>query len=734
MDIRVRWHAGQVCLALAAVAAVLALFRPLGPAGSPRVRLAVTMLLGMGVASSALLASLKGRKHWEQWAFYAFILLALDGLGQMLQPLGWPAWPLLALAVGALAVADEAGVALAAAALLSTLAIADAARGGLLEWKPALAATIGYPALALALQASQRFQSMRLRAALDEIDRLRYGFDEGDPGDGSVQRVGTTRLLRRVSEGGRRALKQERAAELELLLQRLVRVARTSLKAHAVLFFDVDREREVARLRAWAGPDSLKTDATVRLGQDPFAFVLARGVPFYATDFNRLLWELPHYKQGTKIGTLLAVPVVVADTVKAVLIADRMEIQGFTGEEPEILDGFAALASDAIVHTRVAVGREEQGLEFHAVYKVSEKLAQAREMLTLWETFLRHAGELLEFTGAAFVMTDERQTQYRVLAAQGWAPEFKDRVVGLTERTWTAWVLRGREESLLIEDLAGHTEKMPILVLDEDLARVDSLLIVPLKIGLGADEAGAEALAGTGGELTPRAKIIGAWVLTGARGAFEATARRVLGLFANQGAATLYHIQLQEKEKSHAARDGLTGLYNRRAFDERLAEIRCSEDRLANGRFALLMLDLDHFKRLNDSYGHPAGDAALRTAARAIQKVIRGADVAARYGGEEFAVIMPNADEAGALKTAERLRRAIEKDQVIFEAARISVTASIGVASWPRHAKETKDLLSAADRALYAAKQAGRNRVLGASSLPAEPKDAPPQSGVLPRS
>ncbi len=718
-----RWRAGQVCLALAALAALLALSRPLGPFGSPRMRLVVTLFLGMGVATSALLASLKGRKHWEQWAFYAFIVLALDGLGQLLTPFGWPAWPLFVLAVGGLAVAEEGAVAYAAAALVSGLAIADAFRGGLVDWKPALAAGLGYPGLAFALQTAQRFERNRLKAAFDEIDRLRFGFDEGDPGIGSLQKVGTTRLLRRVSEEGRRALKQERGAELELQLLRLVNTAKSSLKAHAVLFFDVDREREVARLRAWAGPDSIKTGATAALGQDPFAFVLDRKVPFYATDYKRLLWELPYYKEGTKLGTLLAVPVLAGGVVSAVLVADQLEIQAFTGGEPEILASFGALAADAVVHTRTAMGREEEGLEFHADYKVSEKLAQAFEPVTLWETFLRHVGDLVDFSGAAFVMTDERQTHYRVIALQGWAPEFQGRVVALEERTWTAWMLRGREESLLVEDLADEKQKMPILLLDEDLPKVESLLVVPLKIGLGEEE--AETIPpGEGSDparrVAPRAKIIGAWVLTGKKGAFDATARRVLGLFANQGAATLYHIRLQEKEKSHAARDGLTGLYNRRAFDERLREIGAASDRLVNGSFALLLLDLDHFKRLNDSYGHPAGDAALRNAANALQKLIRSGDVAARYGGEEFAVIMPNAEESGALKTADRIRRAIEKDQVLCEAARIQVTASIGVACWPKHGKELKDLVAAADRALYAAKQAGRNRVVGASSLPAD--------------
>ncbi|HVQ25149.1 MAG TPA: GAF domain-containing protein, partial [Planctomycetota bacterium] len=331
-----RWHAGLVCLGLAGLAALIALLRPLGPAGSPRLRLFVTLLLGLGVAASALLASLKGKKHAEQWAFYAFLLLGLDGLGQIVQPFGWPAWPLLALAVGALAVAEGQALALAGAALVVSLQIADAARTGFQDWKPALAAALSYPALVLVLQTAQRFQSKRLRAALDEIDKLRFGFDDGDPGAGSLRSVGTTRLLRQVSEEGRRALRQDRAAELELLLLKIVDAARVSLKAHAVLFFDIDREREVARLRAWSGADSLNTDAVVPLSQDPFAFVLARGVPFYATDFTRLLHDLPYYKPGTKLGTLLAVPVRLgtSDVVSAVLIADRAEIQAFTGDEP----------------------------------------------------------------------------------------------------------------------------------------------------------------------------------------------------------------------------------------------------------------------------------------------------------------------------------------------------------------------------------------------------------------
>jgi diguanylate cyclase (GGDEF)-like protein len=126
------------------------------------------------------------------------------------------------------------------------------------------------------------------------------------------------------------------------------------------------------------------------------------------------------------------------------------------------------------------------------------------------------------------------------------------------------------------------------------------------------------------------------------------------------------------------------------------------------------MLDIDHFKRLNDSFGHPAGDAVLKNSARVLDRQLRRGDLSARYGGEEFVVILPGTEEAGAVHLAERIRSALEKSQLIFEGTRIGVTASLGVAVWDG-AADPEALVAAADRALYAAKQGGRNQVRLAS-------------------
>jgi diguanylate cyclase (GGDEF)-like protein len=178
---------------------------------------------------------------------------------------------------------------------------------------------------------------------------------------------------------------------------------------------------------------------------------------------------------------------------------------------------------------------------------------------------------------------------------------------------------------------------------------------------------------------------------------------------------TLRDMTEQQQAQSELARlasqDSLTGLANRRAFDERLA-FEWSRAQRDGTSLALLMLDVDRFKEFNDSLGHPAGDACLRTIARALGGAMgRATDLVARYGGEEFAVILPQTNLRGAGKVAERLRAAVEDRRI--DRAEGVVTVSVG-GSWARPDREglPEALLDLADQALYQAKHDGRNRVV----------------------
>jgi diguanylate cyclase (GGDEF)-like protein len=161
-----------------------------------------------------------------------------------------------------------------------------------------------------------------------------------------------------------------------------------------------------------------------------------------------------------------------------------------------------------------------------------------------------------------------------------------------------------------------------------------------------------------------------------------------------------------------ALRDGLTKVYNKRYFTERIT----SEMRFAvrhKAMLALLLVDIDHFKKVNDTFGHLAGDRVLSAVATALQKSVRNEDVVARYGGEEFAVLLRATPIEHVRGTADRLRKLVESLAVDNEATDpIRVTISIGMATFPEQAVTTpEDLVEAADQALYRAKNGGRNRV-----------------------
>ena len=158
-------------------------------------------------------------------------------------------------------------------------------------------------------------------------------------------------------------------------------------------------------------------------------------------------------------------------------------------------------------------------------------------------------------------------------------------------------------------------------------------------------------------------------------------------------------------ESRRAMRDGLTGLWNRAYLNQRL-EAEVAASRRYDRPLSLVMIDLDHFKQLNDRHGHAAGDDALCGAASLMQSICRREDVACRYGGEEFVIVCPGVDGAGAAMLAERYRAALESHSLTGAAAGVRVTCSLGIADLA----DGEDLLPRADAALYRAKRAGRNR------------------------
>ncbi|QFU00726.1 putative diguanylate cyclase YedQ [Halomonas sp. THAF5a] len=197
------------------------------------------------------------------------------------------------------------------------------------------------------------------------------------------------------------------------------------------------------------------------------------------------------------------------------------------------------------------------------------------------------------------------------------------------------------------------------------------------------------------------------------------------------GAVMLMMLRLQRQRdmmRLQSQTDMLTGLYNRRRLQE-VAEREFARRRRHPSPLALMLIDLDHFKYINDTYGHPVGDAVLSSFAETLRQQVRGLDTVARMGGEEFAVLLPNTDRRAARQLAERILAATRAMALPDAAADHRITVSIGV-SEARHDDSFEHLYSRADRRLYGAKTAGRDRVVSSDALTGVPRgDASPDEG-----
>lgn len=173
----------------------------------------------------------------------------------------------------------------------------------------------------------------------------------------------------------------------------------------------------------------------------------------------------------------------------------------------------------------------------------------------------------------------------------------------------------------------------------------------------------------------------------------------------------LRRVALYAQVQELATHDALTGLLTRRAFQEHIREeiIRCIRRQVP---IAFLMVDLDHFKKVNDTYGHLVGDVVLRETAGILHRSVREVDLVGRFGGEEFAIALPETDPEVALGVARRIQALMETTVIQAYDEQVSITVSIGVAMAPQDARSAEQLIERADRALYQAKAAGRNRVV----------------------
>ena len=424
--------------------------------------------------------------------------------------------------------------------------------------------------------------------------------------------------------------------------------------------------------------------------------------------------RIPPYYQGPEAVTdLCAVPLADGKVVRGFLCADRIDDRPFTDQEQDALLKAGNQCLRIIEQERAFAAVERGKYEQEQFYQASELLNQALTLDDVYAKTFAALSAMAPYELAVITRHDAGAGLHEVIAVRCHEPVGQGELDERELEHWRALAehLCGRQFKdgiCLVSMAVKNRHHMPatgdypdssVAVFDKQakLDKARSVLVLPLVRG--------EQVLGTVTLVSSRAK------------AFPPATREMLRVISHQVGVSLQNARLYQSMEMRATTDGLTGLTNHRAFQERLEQLHDLCERTGQ-KYSLILTDIDHFKSVNDTYGHPVGDAVLRRVAAIFNQHARKVDIVARYGGEEFVLVLPDTDADGAAVFANRLREEIAAQMITSDNGSFSVTMSLGVAAYPQDGVDRHGLIEKSDQALYYCKEHGRNRVTKVCDLP----------------
>ncbi|MET0824370.1 MAG: diguanylate cyclase [Solirubrobacterales bacterium] len=387
------------------------------------------------------------------------------------------------------------------------------------------------------------------------------------------------------------------------------------------------------------------------------------------------------------------VAIALAVFLAAALIAVGFVLRSLQGQIREMLGAARRIGGGDFSGEVPVSGRDEMaGLatEFNLMSdRLAEQMDQLRRQRLEIEKSVRRVGE-------AFASGLDREALLEILV---------ETAVGTCEADYGLVALKGHVGAEAEAGTGAENVQEAALAAEQKALQQAG----PVEV----EESGAYAFASSLGRIGQTAAPVGAMTIARGGRPFNSNEREVFLYLVGQAAASVENVALHELVSEQAVTDDLTGLANNRAFRELMEREAARAQRFGHD-LSLLILDLDDFKRVNDTYGHPQGDAVLRMVGRVMAEESRGIDFPARYGGEEFVIALPETGTGGASELAERIRERLEAQAVrrLDGGGEIRVTASIGLATLPGSAANAGELIAKADAALYEAKRSGKNRVV----------------------
>ncbi|MFZ0762045.1 MAG: diguanylate cyclase [Candidatus Sulfotelmatobacter sp.] len=464
--------------------------------------------------------------------------------------------------------------------------------------------------------------------------------------------------------------------DLDEVLQRILGIARDYFHLRNVAIVLLDKQSQQLYVRSQIGWDE---------GQDKIRFSLSQGIsgaaalkkqPVYAPDVSQ---DKRYLRTAKSTHSELAIPLMVRDEVVGVLDCQSDRLDHFDAETIDLLTLFSTQASIALQNARLYSLEEQRTRQLRAINAIAQQTTAVLDL----EELLGRVCELI-------------QDAFRVSHVSLFLREDHDLVLRAHHGTLTPRVPEGGR-------FPASAEPWASILASNTTAMEADLCMAPASSKFFAESASRMCI-----PLVSFGHTLGVLALDSAKAdAFRDGDLQSLESVADICATAIQNAHYVERVKQLAYLDGLTGIFNRRFFELRILEEIERARRYGTG-MAVIMADIDQFKRLNDEFGHVLGDEVLRQVSSLFHQQLRKIDVVCRYGGEEFGILLTQTNAHHAMNIAEKLRRMVEGWH--FPGVPRTVTISAGTAAFPDHGTSRDELVKAADTALYAAKQAGRNK------------------------
>jgi two-component system, cell cycle response regulator len=721
-------------LVLECVMASLGLFlAPNPPAWLQFAWLAGYLLIAFVVAYTLLF-------HSRSFRPFPFIVLGVVLLNFFVQLTGgihsflWPAYFLFACGVAVFLPLYQT---LAAAGLILAIEAANMAGPG--RWDPGRLPV--YVAFAASLIVVPGIISHIIRRTRREAQQARDEHERLIEHAGAMDPLGSSDAIEALTNESRLASNIQAARSREASFSGLIDMIYGFVPAHTYALFlkEQQAEREAFVLRARrSDKDSLFLAPLGEiLSADKDSGIITGCMqhlqPQYLSNIEQALGTLGYYTRTMPIKSILAVPIIQDGAAMGVLVVDSLEGGAFSLETQDMVARFAPFFIQIIEKIKASQELTMRAGTLAGMHKISTVLNSTLELDQVLSGLARELETLVPYDFCMFLQYDEKSKCLSLVHHSG-PVELEAAARPLVQRIAAAvkgesGVAPADGACLPVED--GTLVKQMLSQWNRNQSAPYHFSDLRGRTVLGLFDATTRLSRQLGSlscwPLATGEKFIGAFLLGSLRpGAFSEFDRSFLGTLSNQIALVMDNAILHRQISNLARTDGLTGLLNHRTFMEKLSEEYRRIDRQERP-FSVLLMDIDKFKAVNDTYGHPVGDVAIKAVARVLRETVRGTDFVARYGGEEFAVGMVDTNTEGAELMAERVRSIMEKTVVTTVGSTdLKVTLSIGVANFPRDTRNLPDLVTLADNALYQAKRTGRNRVCVVKDLESDIAGAKP--------